>query len=211
MHEKIYDISMTLEPGMLVFGGDPPFEVSNPLQIAKGDVCNLSIFSFGSHAGTHVDAPRHFVEKGATVEQLGWEHFMGPARVVEIPGKELITAEDLRAKSLGEEKILLLKTRNSRLIEHREFDPTFSGISLDAAQYLAEAGIRTVGIDYLSLERFGSQEFEVHHALLGKGIVILEGLRLAEVPPGNYHLVALPIKIKGGNGSPVRAILISES
>jgi arylformamidase len=206
----IYDVSMTLEPGMLVFEGDPPYEVTHPLQIAKGDLCNLSVLCFGSHTGTHIDAPRHFIEGGASVDELPLEHFFGPARLLEFPGAEWITAGDLEENGLGEEKILLLKTRNSALLEKSVFDRTFTGISEDAARYLASAGIRTVGIDYLSIEGYGSQAYPVHQLLLGNGIVILEGLRLAGVPPGRYQLAALPIKIREGNGSPVRAILIAE-
>ena len=208
---KIYfDITLPLQLGMITFPGDPPLEISHFSQISQGDQCNLSLLTFGSHTGTHIDAPKHFYDAGLTVDQLPLHHFMGPARVVEISHRDAITAEDLILFHIQKNSILLLKTKNSGLITQPEFCRTFAYLTQDAAEYLADIGIWTFGFDYLSLEPYGSNEFKVHEALLGKGIVIIEGLVLGEVPPGDYQLVALPIKIMGGNGSPVRAVLIKE-
>jgi arylformamidase len=210
MARRIYDISLTFEPGMLIFEGDPPFRVHDTYLIARGDPYNLSTLSFGSHTGTHMDAPRHFLDSGLSVDELPLNHFYGPARVLEIPDKAAINAEDLRPFQVQRGEILLLKTRNSLFVREPQFRRDFSYLTLDAAQYLAASEILTVGIDYLSLEKFGSQDFSIHQTLLGNNIVILEGLVLTEVPAGNYQLIALPVKIKDGNGSPLRAILVQE-
>ncbi len=210
MPRRIYDISLTFEPGMLVFEGDPPFAAHCSHLISRGDPFNLTALSFGSHTGTHIDAPRHFNDQGLAVDEVSLAHVFGPARVLEIPGKEAIQAEDLRPFEIQRDEIILLKTRNSRFLQERQFRRDFSYLTLDAARHLADSGILTVGMDYLSLEKFGSQDFAVHHILLDNNITILEGLVLTDVPAGDYHLIALPLKIKEGNGSPVRAILVKE-
>jgi arylformamidase len=210
MPRRIYDISLTIEPGMLAFEGDPPVAIHHSRLISHGDPYNLTALSFGSHTGTHMDAPRHFNDRNPTMDEVSLDHFYGPARVLEIPGKEAIQAQDLRPFEIQRGEIILLKTRNSEFIRERQFRRDFSYLTLDAAQHLLDSGILTIGIDYLSLEKFDSQDFAVHHTLLDNNIIILEGLVLAEVPAGDYQLIALPLKIKEGDGSPVRAILVRE-
>jgi arylformamidase len=210
MTKKFLDITLELGPSTVTFPGDPPVQIFHPCQLSKGDPCNLSVLTLSSHAGTHVDPPRHFYEHGLGVDQLPLEHFIGPARVLEIPDKQVITPEELLPFDIKKNEIILLKTRNSLLIKQPVFSRDFAYLSPEAGQYLAEIGILTLGFDYFSCEAYSSQEYEVHHALLGEGIVIIEGLVLTDVPPGSYTLVALPLKIKEGNGSPVRAILIAD-
>lgn len=210
MSKRIFDISLELSPATVTFPGDPPVQISHPCQISKGDPCNLSLLSLGSHAGTHIDAPRHFFENGLSVDQLGLEHFAGPARVLEIPDKQVVTPGDLKPFGIKQGEIILLKTKNSHLIKQPVFCRDFAYLSPEAGRYLAEIGIRTLGFDYFSVEPSESETYEVHDALLGKGIVIMEGLVLTDVPPGHYTLAALPLKIKGADGSPVRAVLIAD-
>ena len=203
MGGRFYDITLPLYNGMAVYPGDPPFESSPCRRIENGDGYNLSDLKLGSHTGTHADAPRHFFKDGLPVDRLALAHFMGPTSVFDLTGKKEIGAEDLKGLPIPGEGIVLLKTRSGGL------DPgEAAGLTPGAARYLVEKQIRTVGIDVLSIEREDSGE--VHSVLLGGGAVILEGLSLSDVPPGDYRLVALPLRIVGGDGSPVRAVLLEE-
>ena len=207
MGKKYYDVTMELRPGMPVYQGDPPPSITEAMSISKGSICNVSQLSFGSHTGTHVDAPKHFYDDGAVIDAMPLECFLGGARVVEVTGKAGITAADLAPLGIGAGEIILLKTDNSKIIKDDRFHPDYAHLTADAAEYLVKAGIRTLGFDYLSVEKFGTGEFPVHYALLGAGVAIIEGLDLSAVPPGIYEISALPIKIKDGNGSPARVVL----
>lgn len=206
-HRIYYDVTLELRPGMPVYPGDPPPVFSEVLGISKGDVCNLTLLSFGSHTGTHIDAPKHFYDDGCGMDKLPVDAFLGSAKVAAIPGKREITAADLSALDIEAGDILLLKTDNSEIIGSGEFHKDFTYLTADAAEYLAGKGIKTLGFDYLSVEKYGVGVFTVHHALLGAGIIIIEGLDLRAVPPGTYEISALPVKIKDGNGSPARVVL----
>lgn len=210
MPKKYYDISLEFFPGMLLYEGDPPVRIVEEKSIKMGDAYNLSVITFGSHTGTHIDAPKHFYDDGLTVDKLPLDYFIGRAKVFEVAGKDEIMANDLKNLDINKGDIILLKTRNSTLISKAEFDRSFAYISHDAASYLAEKGIKTIGFDYLSVEKYGSKTPDSHYIFLSHNIVILEGLVLENVSEGEYELVALPIKIKDGNGSPVRAVLIKE-
>ena len=135
---------------------------------------------------------------------------MGAARVIEIRGRKAITRADLEPHAIRPKEIILLKTDNSSLITKDGFDPGFTFLAPDAALYLAEVSIRTLGFDYLSVEDVESDALDVHRTLLGRNIVIIEGLDLSLVGPGEFRMIALPLKIKNGNGSPARVILIEE-
>jgi arylformamidase len=158
-----------------------------------------------------VDAPYHFRAEGITVDELPLEILMGKARVVETPVRDRIRREDLESLDLRDDLRVLLKTRMSGQMRVPEFQEDFVHLTGDAAAYLAQAGIKLVGIDYLSVDRFGSTDFEAHHALLGAGVVIVEGLDLSEVEPGEYEMACLPLRIVGGDGSPARVVLRARS
>lgn len=202
-----YDATLELGPDLPVYPGDPAPSVSEAVSISKGDVCNVSLLSFGSHTGTHIDAPKHFYDDGCGIDRLPLECFLGNARVVGMAGKREITSEDLSKLDIQENEILLLKTDNSDIINSGAFNTDYVYLTADGAEYLVNAGIRTLGFDYLSVEKFGSEVASVHYALLGADIVIIEGLDLSAVPPGNYEISALPLKLRDGNGSPARVIL----
>lgn len=211
MKKRIYhDITMDFSEDIAVFPGDPKITIKEHMSIAKGDIVNLSMITFGSHTSTHIDAPRHFFDQGLSVDELPLEHFMGKAKVFEFQNRDAITAEDLHGLDIQKGDIVLFKTRNSSFLKDRSFHKDFVYIAPDAARYLVEAEIKTVGIDYLTIDPFGGNGFESHYALLGKGIVLIEGLDLEVIQPGEYEISALPVKIKNGNGSPVRAVLIEE-
>jgi arylformamidase len=209
---QIYDVSVPLSATTPTYPGDPRIEIKDWLNLANGDVANVSLINFGLHSGTHVDAPAHFIEGGAKVESLPFASLIGEAQVVEVATDIRVIDEDFVAAncSPGSQRILF-KTRNSAFWSNRHegFREDYTYIDPAAARRLADSGIKLVGIDYLSVEQYKSENFATHQALLSKGVVILEGLDLREVPRGVYELICLPLKIAGGNGdgAPARVIL----
>jgi arylformamidase len=208
---KIFDITLTIFPGMPVWPGDPPVALDQVESMDRGAHANVTRFAISAHTGTHVDAPHHFLNDGRTVETLALDVLTGPALVVHLPDEvSLVTAEALEAASIpaGTER-LLLRTRNSDLWQRgeKEFFTGFVGISADGAEWLTRRGVRLVGIDYLSVAPY-KQSVPTHQTLLRAGIVILEGADLHKVQPGAYELFCLPLKLLGSDGAPARAILI---
>lgn len=192
---------------MDVFEGDPEVRITPHLELARGDPANVSLLSLGSHTGTHLDAPAHFLAGGGTLEQVSLDVLMGPALVGELASERLIGRADLERLPLDGQTRLLLKTRNSALWALGRFSRDYVALGLDAVRYLAERGIRLVGIDYLSIEALDAPGHPVHRVLLEAGVVILEGLCLAGVEPGVYELLCLALPVKGIDGAPCRAVL----
>ena len=209
----IYDISLSISPSLPVWPGDPSVELQQVESIDKGAHANVSHLSAGVHTGTHVDAPHHFLNDGRTVEQLPLDVLTGPCYVAQLPdGMDAITAEVLAGIPLAEGTIrLLFGTRNSHLWANEidVFQTDFAAITEDGAEWLVAHGIRLVGVDYLSVAPYG-ESTPTHTVLLKAGAVILEGLNLSQVPRGFYDLYCLPLKLKGADGAPARAILISK-
>ncbi len=203
------DISMPLQAGMAAFPGDPDFSARRTRSVDQGDPYNLSTLEFGSHAGTHLDPPRHFLPAGLATDQLDLAVLNGPCVVLGVdPHRESIGPEDLVRLPVGTQRVLF-RTRNSdRWHASPRFFPDYVALSLAAADSLLARGVRLVGIDSLSVESDPSGEFPVHHLLLGHGVPILEGLQLYEAPPGSYELACLPLRLTGGDGGPARAILL---
>ncbi|MFI5005780.1 MAG: cyclase family protein [Solirubrobacterales bacterium] len=206
---KTYDVTVPLSAEVPTYPGDPPFELRHVRRMADGDAYNATSISLGAHLGTHVDAPSHFLEGGATVDALPLEILMGKARVVEVLVRERIDRSDLEALDLRDDLRVLLKTRMSGQMHKPQVQEDYVYLTVDAADYLAQAGIKLVGIDYLSVDRFGTADHPSHHALLEAGVVIVEGLDLSEVEPGEYDMTCLPLRIVGGEGAPARVILRS--
>jgi arylformamidase len=208
---KIYDISLTVTPGLPVWPGDPPVMLQRVSKMEEGKHNNVSQLALSAHAGTHVDAPYHFIADGDTIEQLPVEVLVGPAEVIELPGDcALITADVLQQAGISDgTQRLLLKTRNSRYWTQPglPFQTDFVAVSPDGAEYLVARGIRLIGIDYFSIAPFGDS-VPTHRVLLGAKLVILEGADLSQVPAGQYELYCLPLKLGGSDGAPARAILI---
>lgn len=207
---KIYDITVAVSEQTPVYEGDPNVEITIANQIARGDAANVSRLCCGVHTATHVDAPNHFIEGARRVHELEFEKLIGRCRVVEIDKNAMaIRAEHVRNLA-GAERVLF-KTRNSDFWNDlsQGFRRDFTYIAPDAARALVELNVKLVGIDYLSVERFGAETFDTHIALLEKEIVIIEGLDLRAVPAGDYELICLPLKIVGGagDGAPARTIL----
>lgn len=200
------DVTVPIHPGMVVYEGDPGVQVASALSLDRGDPANVSLLTLGSHTGTHVDAPIHFIPGGDGVDRVPPGLLVGPARVVACPPGP-ITAEIITGARVAGDTRLLLKTGNSTLWARGRFVRDYQALTLDAARALVEAGVALVGIDYLSIEGFGAHEHPVHRCLLGAGTVILEGLDLSAVPPGRYELCCLPLRIRDGDGAPARALL----
>ncbi len=208
----IYDVTVPLSNELPTYPGDPGIQIRDWLTLANGDAANVSVLHFGAHTGTHVDAPAHFIEGAAKVETLDLEVLIGEAQVVEVPEDYRVIDEEFVIANCSEDtKRLLFKTRNSGLWNEPtpEFHTDFTYLDLKAAQTLAERGVKLVGIDYLSIEKFASEKHETHLALLSRGVVILEGLNLSEVPAGNYELICLPLRLRSdkGDGAPARVVL----
>ena len=208
---EILDISRTIERGMPLYPGTESPSQEWILRMDAGDPNNVSAWTLDSHTGTHMDARMHFVPDGWTMEGLDLRRSVGPCRVVDLTRVEgHVRRADLQEVGISGETRVLLKTRNSSLgLMHRgEFDEGHVAISKEAARYLVEVGVGTVGVDYLSVEPFEDGEFHTHHALLEADVLILEGLVLSETEPGPYLLACLPLKLAGSEGAPARAILI---
>lgn len=209
---KIYDVSVPLSGSTPTYPGDPGINIEEWLALAKGDNANVSLMHFGVHSGTHVDAPAHFIEGGSKVGSLSLDSLIGEAEVVEVAEEiRVIDAGFVAANCLHGSHKILFKTRNSDFWNSPQdgFREDYTYIHSGAAKLLVEAGIRLVGIDYLSVEQFQSEKFETHLVLLSNGVVILEGLDLRAVSSGRYEMICLPLKIEGGSGdgAPARVVL----
>jgi arylformamidase len=201
------DVSVPIYPGMVHFPDNPSIEIDTLTHVDRGDLCTVSRLTLGSHTGTHIDAPIHFLPGGSGAEKVPVENLIGPARVIEIKDPHAVKAEELRVHNPGAGERLLFKTSNSeRCWKTSQFVPDFVSIAEDAASYLASLNTLAVGIDYLSA---GSPE--THRRLLGAGVVIVEGLNLSGISPGRYELLCLPLKILGGDGAPARVLLRSDA
>ena len=202
------DVSVGLHDGMVHWPDNPPVQINFVMDINKGDVCNLTKMSMGVHTGTHMDAPLHFFKDGKSIDTMPLSATLGRARVIEIGDSESIKPAELEQHNIQRGERILFKTINStHFWQPYTFVKEFVYISQEAAQYLAKLQIQTVGVDYLSVGGFYKDGPETHHALLGAGIWIIEGLNLSAVQAGEYDLICLPIKMMGSEGAPARAIL----
>jgi arylformamidase len=207
----IYDVSLPLASGGLVYPGNPPISITPQQSISQGGSSNVSRIDFGSHTGTHVDAPKHFFDDGAGVDAIPLEVLMGPARLLAFGDTVTSIGEaELSAHDLTGVTRLLLKTRNSKWLAtgRAEFHKDYTYVAPDGADYLAKLGVRLVGVDYLSIEQFHSGHHKTHRTLLEQGIVIVEGLLLHEPPAGDYHFRCLPLRLAGLDGAPARAVVV---
>jgi arylformamidase len=206
--KTLIDISVLLEPGMVVWPGDPEYRRFSVSSVESGDICSVTRFSMGSHTGTHIDAPAHFIRNGVTADEVPLDILIGEALVVEIDKDNLrgaISADDLISVDLKGVSKLLLKTANSKLLGKSRFINSFIYLTGDAARYLVDHGIKLVGIDYLSIDKPDSDD--AHRILLENGTAILETINLSDVKPGLYELICLPLKVFGSDGAPARAVL----
>ena len=202
------DISVPIRDAMVHWPSDPPVRVERVHSMERGDAANLSAISMGVHTGTHMDAPLHFIREGKSIENIPLDVVVGRARVIEIYDTESIKPKELTRHRLRRGERILFKTPNSsRVWKTDAFVKDFVFISKEAASFLAERGVRVVGVDYLSVGGYKRGGRYVHETLLGGGIWLIEGLDLSHVSPGRYDLICLPLRLEQGDGSPARAIL----
>jgi arylformamidase len=204
----IFDISQTLSERIAVWPGDQKLRYRWTMQIKKGDPCNVSAIQLSSHTGTHVDAPYHFDEAGPDVGCLPLRAYLGKCRVAAVSPKDTIRVPDLQQHEWAGVERVLFKTCGIEKSENT-FDRNYVSLSEEAALFLGHLGLLLIGTDAPSVDPFPSRDMLCHKILLSKGVAIVEGLRLAEVPEGDYELICLPLKLSGLDGSPVRAILRS--
>jgi arylformamidase len=205
----IYDITVPIRVGMPIYEGDPTLSIEPWSAMANGDSANVSFLHFGAHTGTHVDAPAHFIEGAARIDSLPFDVLIGPARVIRVPDDRMeVDPEFLNGCDLTNVTRLLFHTRNSAFW-NQGFRKDFTHVLPEAAELLVARGIKLVGNDYLSVEKFHSGHHRTHLTLLRNGVVIVEGLNLTDVPEGDYELICLPMKIAdgAGDGAPARVVL----
>ncbi len=202
---KLYDISPLLEPPIAVWPGDAPFERNQSLSIAKGAPVNLSSMSASLHTGAHADAPSHFDDNATGIDQVDLQAYLGPARLITVEAAETISAQDLMPVLEQTPERLLVRCNPD--VDPRRFPSRFVHFSTQAAQAIGEAGVRLVGLDAPSVDFVDSKDLPCHNIFHRHGTAILENLLLAGVPDGEYELIALPLRIRGGDASPVRAVL----
>jgi len=206
--ERWIDISVPLRNAMVHWPSDPPVRIERVLDVERGDSHTLSEIVMGSHSGTHMDAPLHFIEHGIGIDRMPLDITVGRARVIEIQDAESIKPEELLPHKIRRGERILFKTRNSSWAwQTDEFVEDFVFISREAATYLSKIGVRLVGVDYLSVGAFTGEGSQTHRSLLEEGVWIIEGLDLSQLAPGRYYLVCLPLRIQAGDGAPARAIL----
>lgn len=200
---------MRISASMPRWPGHPEIILKRYKSMAEGARCDETLLSLSAHTGTHVDAPSHFIPGALSVDELGLEILVGRALVVEILDTAMVDLPQLEKVSIetGITRILF-KTRNSVLWRRSDFFPEYVSITSDAACWLADKGIKLVGTDYLSVQKFKDRASQTHAILLKAGIVIVEGLDLSAVAPGEYILICLPLKLGGAEGAPARAVLL---
>lgn len=207
---QVWDISEPISPATAVFPGDTPYSVEWVMRMADGASCNVSTMRMSVHCGTHTDSPRHFDDAGADMASVPLDAYLGPCRVLDVRGEgdpALVPPSAFEGELDGVERVLL---RTAAEHDHTKFDPSFTALGPDAARVLVDAGIKLIGIDTPSIDHVSSKELEGHQVLYRGGVAILENIDLSAVEPGDYRLIALPLRIEGSDSSPVRAILTRE-
>ena len=202
----IFDISVTISPSLPNFPGDPRVKIDPVCRIAKGDPANVSRITMSSHSGSHIDAPRHYDDRSLSLEEIPLSRLLGRTLVADLRGFPVIDRQLLSTLALEGVERLIFRTDNSLLWSVKGFNESYVHLSVDGAELLMAKGVKLVGIDCLSIERFDG-DGAVHRLLLANGILILEGLNLDGIEAGEYELLCLPLKIEEGDGAPVRAVL----
>lgn len=205
-YTQIIDISLPLSETTIVYPGNPSIEIEEMKSATGGSV--ISKITFGSHTGTHVDAPQHVIRGGESLDQILLETFVGNCRVIDCTTDEVsVKRETLEKQNIQKGERILLKTTNS-IRGFETFYDDYIFVSSEATQYLAEQEVSLVAIDYLSIKQRGSIDNSPHTNLLEKNIPIIEGVDLSQVEEGAYFLVLLPLKFINIDGAPARAILM---
>lgn len=204
-YTEIIDISLPLNTQTIIYPGNPKIELET-LKSTSGNL--LTKITFGSHTGTHIDAPRHVSESGMSIDQIPLDTCVGSCRVIESTSSiGSVKPQDIESKNIQKGERILLKTSNSNR-GFNQFYEDYVFVSSDAAAFLVEKEVALIGIDYLSIKQKGSSDNLPHTNLLNKNIPIIEGIDLSKVEEGEYFLIALPLKFTGIDGSPARVVLL---
>lgn len=207
---EFIDISFPYFDGMAIYPNNPQYCCRKVSDLQGGDSCNVSEIAMGTHTGTHLDAPSHFIQNGMTIDELPLERINGKAKVLCIK-ETVITEECLKKYEIGKNDIIIFRTSNSNVFDGSKVLESYVTLDYEGAQYLVAQGVRMIGIDYMTIERpraMREQGKSVHEIILGAGIPVLETLDLRNVEEGEYMLYCLPLKLAGADGSPVRAVMI---
>jgi arylformamidase len=208
---KIFDVTVPIFNLMPVWPGDPQVDNQLVSSIEKGEEANVTCINMSAHTGTHIDAPKHFIKSGVAIEGLNLTTLLGEVEVVEINFRisqiDALTLSKLNMNQWPQR--VFFKTNNSklRLLEEDCFNQNFTALLPDAAEYLVQKGVKLVGIDYLSIAPYENGS-DTHIKLLENNVIVIEGLNLADISPGIYELIALPILLEGADGAPARVLLI---
>ena len=205
---KYIDISLTIKKNLPQWPGSKPIKIKRIMDLNKGHLVNVSWIGIDVHTGTHIDAPKHFIKNGKSIDKINLNKLIGRCYLCNTGNKDEINIDFLKNLDIprGIDKILF-KTKNSDLWRYKKFHKDFVALTPNAAKWIVEKGINLVGIDYLSIQKFGEKDDKTHKILLKKGVVIIEGLNLKDIKQGIYEIIALPIKIKSSDGAPTRVIL----
>jgi arylformamidase len=208
---RIYDVTLTISPDLPVWPDDAPISLERLSEIKEGATSNVTRLSMSAHSGTHVDAPRHFIDKGESVDELDLKLLTGRAYVLHVSNEvDLITRDLLERSGIPPRtKRVLFRTRNSNYWAdgNSDFQENYVALDPQAAEYLIKKGVKVVGVDYLSVAPF-NDVVPTHQVLLGAGIIVIEGLDLSQVSQGRYSMYCLPLKLAHGDGAPARVILV---
>ncbi|MEJ2717702.1 MAG: cyclase family protein [Deltaproteobacteria bacterium] len=204
---SLYDASMPIRAGMVTFPGDPLFKIEPFFQRDRGDPFDLALMSLGTHLGTHVDPPAHYLDGGSTVDEIPLETLVGPGVVLDMTGRAVVDRQALETSAMGDHRRVLLKTDNAPRLLEATFHEGYVHLTEDGAEYLVERAVKMIGIDYLSIEQYGSPGAPVHRALLSAGVLVVEGVHLLHVPAGPCEIYCLPLRIEGADGAPARVLI----
>lgn len=206
----LIDVSYPYSENMAIYPNNPEFEMKRVQNLEKGDSANVSLITMGTHTGTHMDAPNHFVTGGKTIDKLPLESMNGTAKLLDLQGNDEITRELLAKYDIAENDIIILKTDNSNVFHGDIILTDYVTLDYEAAEYLVEKKVKMVCIDYMTIERPRARRVagkSIHSILLSKEILIAEALDLTKVEEGTYQLFCFPINIVGADGAPVRIVL----
>lgn len=202
---SIIDISQPISSDIAVWPGDTTFSLEWVMRLEQGCSCNVSTLRMSAHTGTHADAPYHFLPGGEKPAEVDLDRYLGTCRVVRVQSEDCVRPEDLAGVDWTATRRILLKTpRSTRETEWRN---DFTYVGVDAARLLTEKGVRLVGIDTPSMDAMTSKTLDAHKIFAAAGTALLENLDLSAVDEDDYELIALPLKIRDGDASPVRAVL----
>jgi arylformamidase len=203
----LHDATLSLDGGVITFPGDPVFRMEPLTRLEKGDPFNLALLSLGTHCGTHVDPPLHYLKGGAAADELPIDVMIGPGLILDMRGRPFIDRSALAASALADGKRILFKTDNGPGLRRGSLGDTGVHLTEDGAFYLVERGVRLAGIDSLSIEAYKSLDGAVHKILLSAGVLIVEGVDLLDIPPGPCEVFCLPLKIRSADGAPARVLI----